>query len=172
VTPSLHDRRAGRAIWRRAAGLRPESGKRGERTWAQQPRRTGAGARSPRSGASSETRERRGQIEGLHEQLREQVDALTGSAEWAAMLAAAAKFHRYSFRIVLLSLSQCPEATQVAGYRTWQVRGRQVRRGSTGIAVFVPVTYRTPESADEKWSTSSTSRPLTGKMSLLSHRLP
>ena len=65
------------------------------------------------------------------------------------MLAAAAKFHHYSWRNVLLILGQCPEATQVAGYRTWQALGRQVRRGEHGIAVLAPVTYRTQESADE-----------------------
>lgn len=87
--------------------------------------------------------ERRAQLEALHEQLTDQVDALVNSDDWRAMLAAAARFHRYSFRNVLLILSQRPDATQVAGYRTWQSLGRQVRRGEHGIAVLAPVTYRT-----------------------------
>jgi hypothetical protein len=33
-------------------------------------------------------------------------------------LAAAARFHRYSFGNVLLIASQCPDATRVAGFHT------------------------------------------------------
>ena len=36
----------------------------------------------------------------------------------------------------LLILSQRPDATTVAGYRTWQSLGRQVRRGVKGIGIF------------------------------------
>ena len=61
---------------------------------------------------------------------------------------AAAKFRRYSFRNVLLILRQRPGAIQVAGYRTWQALGRQVRRGEHGIAALAPVTYRRQESSD------------------------
>ena len=62
--------------------------------------------------------------------MAEQVEALVNEDDWQAMLAAAARFHRYTFRNVLLILSQRPDATQVAGYRTRQSLGRQVRRGS------------------------------------------
>jgi antirestriction protein ArdC len=48
------------------------------------------------------------------------------------------------------------EATRVAGYRTWQALGRQVRRGEHGIAVLAPVTYRTQESAT---GTTDTTEP-------------
>jgi len=63
--------------------------------------------------------------------------------QWQAMLAAAARFHDYSWRNVVLILAQRPDARQVAGYRTWQSLGRQVRKGEQGIAVIAPVTYRT-----------------------------
>lgn len=39
-------------------------------------------------------------------------------------------------------MAQRPDATQVAGYRTWQSMGRQVRRGERGIQILAPVTYR------------------------------
>jgi len=58
------------------------------------------------------------------------------------MLAAAARFHQYSFGNVLLILAQNPDATRPAGYRTWQSRGRQVRKGERGIRILAPVTYR------------------------------
>lgn len=37
-----------------------------------------------------------------------------------------------------------PEATLVAGYRAWQAKGHQVRRGETAIKVFAPVTRTVP----------------------------
>lgn len=51
-----------------------------------------------------------------------------------------ARFHTYSFGNVLLILRQNPEATTVAGYRTWQTLGRQVRKGERGIQILAPVT--------------------------------
>jgi hypothetical protein len=58
------------------------------------------------------------------------------------MLTVAARFHRYSPHNVLLISVQRPDATRVAGYRTWQQLGRQVRKGERGIAILAPVTYR------------------------------
>jgi antirestriction protein ArdC len=64
-----------------------------------------------------------------------------------AYLRMTAKFHSYSFGNVLLIASQRPDATRVAGYRTWHSLGRYVRRGEKGIAIVVP--YRSMrESAD------------------------
>jgi transcriptional regulator with XRE-family HTH domain len=65
--------------------------------------------------------------------------------QWLAMLAAAVRFHDYSWRNVVLILAQRPDARQVAGYRTWQSLGRQVRKGEKGIAVIAPVIYRPAE---------------------------
>ena len=44
-------------------------------------------------------------------------------------LGAMAKFRAYSFLNVLLILKQCPNAGRVAGYKTWQSLGRQVKKG-------------------------------------------
>ncbi|MGC8474119.1 MAG: ArdC-like ssDNA-binding domain-containing protein, partial [Candidatus Dormibacteria bacterium] len=60
--------------------------------------------------------------------LREGVEQLTDSKEWERWLRVRGRFHRYSFHNQLLILRQFPEASQVAGYRTWQSVGRQVRR--------------------------------------------
>src|SRR5690348_12201914 len=76
--------------------------------------------------------ERRQKLEALHEQFTAQVAELVNGEQWRAMLAAAARFHHYSFGNVLLILRQNPEATRVAGYRTWQGLGRQVRKGERG----------------------------------------
>lgn len=54
-------------------------------------------------------------------------------------LAAMAKFHRYSFGNIMLIAAQCPDARRVAGYRTWQQLGRQVKHGEKGILIFAPM---------------------------------
>ena len=43
---------------------------------------------------------------------------------------------------LLLIGAQAPQATRVAGYRSWQSVGRQVRKGERGIAILAPCTYR------------------------------
>ena len=50
-----------------------------------------------------------------------------------------AKFHGYSIGNLFLIKAQCPQASRVAGYRTWQSMGRQVRRGAKAIRIFAPV---------------------------------
>jgi hypothetical protein len=54
-------------------------------------------------------------------------------------LAAMARFHRYSFGNVLMIAAQRPDAIRVAGYRTWQRLGRQVKEGEKGILIFAPM---------------------------------
>lgn len=59
--------------------------------------------------------------------------------EWLRMVG---RFHRYSIYNTWLILLQRPGATLVAGYRTWQKLGRQVRRGEKGIAILIPRRYK------------------------------
>ncbi len=80
--------------------------------------------------------------EQLLETLTDGVAALIDSEQWAAMLAAAAKFHSYSANNQLLILLQAPQATRIAGFRRWQSLGRQVRKGEKGIAILAPCLYR------------------------------
>ncbi len=68
-------------------------------------------------------------LAGLHEQISDGVAALVESQGWRAMLDTAAKFHSYSLGNLLLIGAQAPQATRVAGFRTWQSLGRQVRKG-------------------------------------------
>lgn len=79
----------------------------------------------------------------LHEQIAAGVAALADSDQWAAMLATAARFPRYSLNNLLLIAAQAPGATRVCGFRAWQQLGRQVRKGEKGIRILAPVTYRT-----------------------------
>jgi antirestriction protein ArdC len=70
--------------------------------------------------------------------LEDAVRAVQDSESFKAYLRMTARFHRYSFGNVLLIASQRPDATHVAGYKTWNALGRYVRRGEKGIAIVVP----------------------------------
>jgi antirestriction protein ArdC len=59
-----------------------------------------------------------------------------------AFLKMLARFHRYSAGNVLLIALQHPDATQVAGYRTWQRMGRQVKKRERSIRILAPVVWR------------------------------
>ena len=76
------------------------------------------------------------------------VTALLTGDGFAAYLRAMARFPTYSVRNVALIHAQRPDATHVAGYRTWQTLGRQVRRGERGIRILVP--HRRPVAAEER----------------------
>jgi DNA primase len=99
---------------------------------------------SSRRGAVSDT-ERRDRLEAFHATLSDQVLTLTSSSAWTDWLRTAARFHHYSFRNTVAIWLQRPDATQVAGYRTWQSLGRQVRKGEHGIQILAPVTRRKDE---------------------------
>lgn len=64
------------------------------------------------------------------------------SEAMTAYLAAMARFHRYSFGNVLLIALQMPEASRVAGYRTWLEMKRYVKKGEQGIVIFAPIRLR------------------------------
>jgi len=57
-------------------------------------------------------------------------------------LRTASKFHRYSFRNILLIAMQHPAASQVAGYNDWKKKfGRQVKKGEKGIQILAPCSF-------------------------------
>ena len=66
-----------------------------------------------------------------------------------AYLAAAGRFHAYSFRNVMLIASQRPDATRVAGFNTWRKLGRFVKKGEKGIAIIAPIVFKRDDHAAE-----------------------
>lgn len=86
--------------------------------------------------------QKRAEMEELHNTLTAAVEQLRDSVTWTAYLRFARSFHRYSFANLLLIWAQRPEATQVAGYRAWQAKGRQVRKGERGIRIYGTGTVR------------------------------
>ena len=76
------------------------------------------------------------------ETLAKAFDDARASDVFRQYLATQAKFHKYSWGNCLLLASQRPQATRVAGYRTWQGLKRQVRKGELGIMIFAPCPYK------------------------------
>lgn len=64
------------------------------------------------------------------------------SDQLVAYLTAMAKFHRYSFRNIMLIQSQFPEASRVSGFRAWKKLGRYVKKGEQSITIIAPIVYR------------------------------
>ncbi len=88
--------------------------------------------RQERAAALAET------IDQALERLADQL-ASGHSAEYLATLAFYARFHTYSLGNVLLIKQQCPEASRVAGLRTWNQAGYRIKAGSRAIWIRCPV---------------------------------
>ncbi|MCH7585343.1 MAG: toprim domain-containing protein [Acidobacteria bacterium] len=105
--------------------------------------------------SAEQTTSRADTVERLHEQLQTSLQELVTSEDWQRALAVAARFHDYSFANTQLiwaqSLARGATPSRVAGYRTWQQLGRQVRRGERGLQILAPLTRRiTPENSEDE----------------------
>ena len=69
---------------------------------------------------------------------------------WTNYLKFASKFHNYSMNNLMLIAIQSPEATQFAGYKTWQTMGRQVRKGEAGIRILAPMVGKDKDTGDSR----------------------
>jgi hypothetical protein len=85
-------------------------------------------------------------IDGAIERLAEQL-AEGHTSDYLKLLTFWSRFHRYSHGNALLIFAQRPDATQVAGYRTWKRQGRQVKSGARAIIIWCPI-LRTIEDED------------------------
>jgi antirestriction protein ArdC len=88
-------------------------------------------------------------LEEIKNRTKDAVDYLVQSLEsgrsevLTQYLGAMARFHTYSFGNVMLIARQKPDASNVAGIRTWNSLGRFVKRGEKGILILAPmVGYR------------------------------
>jgi hypothetical protein len=104
---------------------------------------------------------RRDLIEQMHHELADKLTTFDDRENWQRWLTFAGSFHQYSFLNTCLILMAKPDATLVAGYRAWQAKGHQVRRGEKAIKVFAPVTRKIPiEDADGRPALDDHGRPL------------
>ncbi|ELY49669.1 ArdC-like ssDNA-binding domain-containing protein [Natronorubrum bangense] len=82
-------------------------------------------------------------IETWLEDLVCEVDDAVSSEQFREWLGVQSEFHDYSPRNTLLIQVQCPHATRVAGYRTWQNEfDRCVSEGEKAIWIWAPIIAR------------------------------
>lgn len=87
------------------------------------------------------TEDRAAKIAALHDRFEEWSE----DQDDVTLAAIVAQWDGYSEHNALLIGMQNPDATDVDGYRAWQGRGRQVRKGEHGIQILAPA-----GSADEE----------------------
>jgi hypothetical protein len=86
--------------------------------------------------------ERQAARDRQQEQVESSVRELLTSEGWRRWAETRATFHSYSFGNCMLIALQCPQATQVAGFRKWQELGRQVRKGERSIRIMAPMSVK------------------------------
>lgn len=67
--------------------------------------------------------------DALRARQREGIMALMDSDQWRRFLLAGSLFRKYSANNTMLILVQCPQATQVAGFKVWKALNRKVVSG-------------------------------------------
>jgi hypothetical protein len=75
------------------------------------------------------------------------IAGLLTTAAWSDYLRFQSRLHAYSFRNVLLIMSQRPGASMVAGFDAWHRLGRHVSKGEHAIWILRPV-FRKAETDD------------------------
>lgn len=90
--------------------------------------------------------ERAAYRQSKHAEARDAIEraarALLTSDGWRRWAETRATFHAYSPCNCMLIAMQCPEATQVAGFKAWQQLGRQVRKGEHAIRIMAPMVLK------------------------------
>ena len=77
------------------------------------------------------------------EMIEQGVKDVYSSESFKRYLSCLSKFHSYSLNNTLLILTQKPDASLVAGYRSWQINfNRHVDKGEKGLMILAPVTYK------------------------------
>lgn len=100
---------------------------------------TSSAAFPPASGSNNRKPTNAQQL--IHENVQFLIEQLEAghSETLTAYLNAMARFRNYSFGNILLIARQKPDATHVAGIRTWNSLGRFVKRGEKGIVILAPL---------------------------------
>lgn len=91
-------------------------------------------------------------LKEITDRLEQGVTELFDSDRYKEYLRVMARFHRYSFNNTLLIALQCPGATRLAGFQSWNKFGRYVKKGEKGIKVIAPTPFKktVEEDGEEK----------------------
>lgn len=78
------------------------------------------------------------EVEKRMKELAAETDEVKKSEAFTTFMGVMSKFHNYSFYNQMLIAMQNPDATLVAGYKTWQGMSRQVQKGEKSIRILAP----------------------------------
>lgn len=98
-------------------------------------------------------------VEAMRAELETAVGRLAGDDEWQRYLEVMGRFHQYSFGNQLLISIQRPDATRLAGFKTWKAVGRSVRKGERSISILAPRVVNA-KSEDGQQKTDEEGRPI------------
>lgn len=82
-------------------------------------------------------------------QLEKGIKETFTSERYINFLKVQSQFYTYSFNNAMLISMQNPDATRVAGYKTWQKLERYVKRGEHGISILAPSPYKYEKSVNK-----------------------
>jgi DNA-binding XRE family transcriptional regulator len=106
----------------------------------------------PHASGKDKAKELRKRIDDSLDTLAKAVDDVRASDTFRRYLEVQARFHKYSRHNCMLIAMQRPDASRVAGYRTWQKLGRQVCKGEHGIMIFAPCPWKRETREARGWS--------------------
>jgi antirestriction protein ArdC len=103
--------------------------------------------------------EKKNSLKEITDQLEQGIKDVYSSDRYREYLKVMSRFHNYSFNNSILIMMQNPEATLVAGYKSWQTKfQRQVKKGEKGISIIAPAPYKIKVSEEVK--DPSTHKPI------------
>ena len=89
-------------------------------------------------------------VKEITAKLEQGVQDIFTSGKWEEYLKTMSKFHSYSANNCLLIMMQCPAASLVAGYRTWQKEfKRNVKKGERAIKILAPMQRKYTETDED-----------------------
>ena len=84
---------------------------------------------------------KRDKTKEMFDKLVKEVTHIINSGQYMDFLKFSKSFHHYSFNNLVLIYSQMPNATKVAGFKTWEKLGRKLKKGEKGIQIFFPIKH-------------------------------
>lgn len=103
-----------------------------------------------KGGVSMDKTEKKDQVTEITEKLETGIRDMMNSDDYKNYLKTMSKFTNYSFNNSLLIAMQCPEASYVAGYRSWEANfERHVNKGEKAIKILAPAPYKIEREQDK-----------------------
>lgn len=88
-------------------------------------------------------------IKEYQNKLIDGVKTVLESRSFKEVMEFSTRFRKYSFNNTILIWLKYPQASRVAGIKTWNEIGRHVKKGEKGIAIFAPLLKKTKEEKEE-----------------------